>query len=207
MLTEAAFTAAVEQYRAKLVEFAKRRLGESAGHRLGNYTDAEDVVQEALLDVWAAREHFRGEVDLRRWLLYAVIRELIDARRLRAIEARYTAAYFNEHVEGVVDPEDRDIVHDVAAALEGLPPLERKALWRIFAEGAAPYEVAHEVGLLPNTLRKQLSRQLPRVRERLAAYTPREEEACSSHPSTSRSRSTGGKRASRGSGKEARGNE
>src|SRR5215213_5003482 len=57
---EAAFTALVEPYRARLRVHCYRLLG--------SFDDAEDLTQETLLRAWRGRAAFEGRAQLRTWL-------------------------------------------------------------------------------------------------------------------------------------------
>lgn len=52
---------------------------------LGSFADAEDVVQDVLLQAWRARDQYRGDAPIAHWLMRIATRRCLDHRRPRRL--------------------------------------------------------------------------------------------------------------------------
>lgn len=128
--------------------------------------DAEDVVQEALLQAFLGLDRLRNPERFGSWL-YGITLNLARMRLRRRDPLPLDAGL----VEGpAVDGETAlDAVRD---ALEVLPRREREAVVLHYVEGLAPHEVAALVGERPGTVRVRLHRARQRLRRQLTEFAP-----------------------------------
>lgn len=126
---------------------------------------AEDIVQETFARVYRVAAMNEAADEYRRRYLYKVATNLIRRRyRDRASaplegNASYTPA-----------PEP-DEAMDVARALEGLTPIERRTLWLAYVEGWSWREVADLLGYREGSIRQVGVRARRRFRELFSGET------------------------------------
>lgn len=114
---------------------------------LGSSTDAEDVVQEAFLNVWRASGTYRVErSSARSWILSVVHHRTID--KLRGRQSRPQTATLEEGMD-IMD--DSDVWAEVAEkltgeavrrALEQLPPEQRETIELAYFSGYTHSQIA-----------------------------------------------------------------
>jgi uncharacterized protein len=133
--------------------------------------DAEDVVQEALLQAFLGLDRLRNPERFGSWL-YGITLNLARMRLRRRDPVLLDA--------GVVEapaPDGETALDAVREALEVLPRREREAVLLHYVEGLAPREVASLVGERPGTVRVRLHRARRRLRRHLAEFAPTNKEA------------------------------
>jgi uncharacterized protein len=132
--------------------------------------DAEDVVQEALLQAFLGLGRLRDPERFGSWL-YGITLNLARMRLRRRdpllLDVRLVEA----------PAPDGETALDVRDALEVLPRHEREAVLLHYVEGLAPHEVASLVGERPGTVRVRLHRARRRLRGHLAEFAPTNKEA------------------------------
>jgi RNA polymerase sigma-70 factor (ECF subfamily) len=114
---------------------------------LGNPSDAEDVVQEAFLNVWRFADSYRPErSSARSWLLSVVHHRSID--KLRSRQSRPQPVGLEE---GTAVPDGADVWRqvserltrdDVQRALRSLPPEQRETIELAYFKGYTHTEIA-----------------------------------------------------------------
>jgi RNA polymerase sigma-70 factor (ECF subfamily) len=119
---------------------------------------ADDLVQEAMLKAWAARERFEPGTSMRAWT-FVILRNayLTEMRRNR---------FRGEYDEGVaerilVQPSDQEgPIHlsDLQRALQTLPPEWREALLLVGAGGFSYEEAAEICGCAVGTIKSRVGR-------------------------------------------------
>ena len=133
--------------------------------------DAEDVIQEALLQAFLGLDRLRNPERFGSWL-YGITLNLARMR-LRRRDPLFLDA-------GAVEapaPDGEETLDAVRDALEVLPRREREAVLLHYVEGLAPHEVASLVGERPGTVRVRLHRARRRLRGHLAEFAPTNKEA------------------------------
>lgn len=128
--------------------------------------DAEDVVQEALLQAFLSLDRLRNPERFGSWL-YGITLNLARMRLRRRDPLPLDA----DSVEAPVQ-DGETALDGVREALEVLPRREREAVLLHYVEGLAPREVASLVGERPGTVRVRLHRARRRLRGHLAEFAP-----------------------------------
>lgn len=146
----------------------------SAGQRYcRTSSEAEDAVQDALLQATLHIDDFRGEGSLEGWL----VRIVASACRRMSRGLKYDA---NRHLSDVELPSAAPSPYDLScrgelgqalqAALLELDPEDRLVLLLAEAEGFKASEIAVEVGLTAGAVRTRLTRLRARLRRTLLPY-------------------------------------
>jgi RNA polymerase sigma-70 factor (ECF subfamily) len=163
-----------------LVAFAHRTLSGSG--------DAEGIVQEAFVKVWARRATLKESGSLRAFL-YTIVRNLClddlrrQDRRGRAHREGTPPAPPRTPYEDVHGAE----LHRVAAAAVASLPAKRQEVFRLVREEGLSYkEVAEALDLSPQTVANHMSLALADLRTTLRPYVS----GAGSHTDDARGRST-----------------
>lgn len=139
---------------------------------LGNRTEAEDAVQEALIDVWRNAPRYRPELGSEVAFVTVLARRRLIDRKRRAGRAPAAAALPADVPagDGPGDPlEVGDEVARARAVLAELVPAQRRVLELAVCHGLTHQEVADRTGLPLGTVKTYVRRGLMHVRERLHA--------------------------------------
>jgi RNA polymerase sigma-70 factor (ECF subfamily) len=135
---------------------------------LRDRAEAEDVVQEAFLAAWRARDRYdAGKGSTRTWLLTMVRNRAIDA--LRARQVRRSEALDDERpwpsdvdVPGLVLADlDAAWVH---SALQHLSPDQRRAVELAYFAGLTHVEIADKLAIPLGTVKGRLRLAIERLR-------------------------------------------
>lgn len=113
----------------------------------GNRADAEDAVQQALLNAWKARAAAREGVE-RAWLIRIVINECYNLLRRRRCRP-------SEFVETAVIPQESSDLYD---AIRALPEKLRTPFLLKYMEGMQEKEVAKTMRLPVSSVKNRLFR-------------------------------------------------
>ncbi len=138
---------------------------------LGNWEDAEDVVQEAALSAWQAVDRYDPARAFRPWFLRIVSNAALDQvrrRRVRRAEAlSETVAHRGPSPE---DLADRALLRGrLAEALAALPERQRAAVVMFDLEGFSHAEIAETLGVPEGTVRSYVFHARRALREALGA--------------------------------------
>jgi RNA polymerase sigma-70 factor (ECF subfamily) len=167
---------------------AYRRLDDRLRPRLLAYfrahgfavADAEDLVQKALLRVYAGVKKLSRPESFLAWL-FTIARNL----RLSALEAkrreRGRIGGGSEALDGLVDPTagadppldgelERERIDALRRAMADLPPQQRQCLLLRARDGLAYEDIAAAMALSVNTVRNHLAAARRSLRRRLEAY-------------------------------------
>ena len=144
---------------------------------LGNTSDAEEIVQEALLRVWEHAGDWRGSnSQATTWLYRIVLNLAIDRTRKRA-------PIFVRVEDGpvMVDPapsahlvlEGRELERHIAKEIPELPERQRDALSLCYFEGLSCAEAAAVMKVSVSAMEALLVRARRTLRDRLTAWDSR----------------------------------
>lgn len=159
---ERAFAILVERHRGALLAFARR---------LGANGNAEDVVQQALLQAWSALERGTEVQHVSAWLRQIVRNAAIRAAARQADDAELppTLAAATETADEV---EMRERTRHLLAEIERLPERQRQALLQLAVAGSSGDEVGAGMELEANAVRQLAHRARTRLRAAVGALVP-----------------------------------
>lgn len=137
---------------------------------IGNRTEAEDVLQDAMLQVWGSAGRYdpaRSPADA--WLLLIARSRAVDRLRKRAVP---TVGEVPEPTTPAVDPTG-ELVHKEEAAqartaLDRLPPEQREPVCLAFYHGLTHEQVAARLGQPLGTVKTRIRLGLIRLRDLIA---------------------------------------
>jgi RNA polymerase sigma-70 factor, ECF subfamily len=134
------------------------RLLRSAYLLCGNATDAEDLVQETLLQAFKSSHRFRGESAVYTWLhgiLLNVSRHHWRKQKRLVFDERLVLQAALEN--GVPADDDLEFrTAQLAEALQTLSPEHREVIVLRFYENLKIHEIAAQIGLAPGTVKSRL---------------------------------------------------
>jgi RNA polymerase sigma-70 factor (ECF subfamily) len=127
---------------------------------LGNQSEAEDVVQDVLIQAWGQLDRLNDPNAVKSWLMRMVSNRAIDRIRRRRehseIEDWNAPAPSHQSPERVV--EVRMQMSALASVLDRLPAMQREC-WMLKETGGLSYvEIAESLGVPTSTVRGQLAR-------------------------------------------------
>jgi RNA polymerase sigma-70 factor, ECF subfamily len=161
----------------RLVETHQRMVFSLALRVTGEYGTAEEVAQDAFLELYRAVERLESEDHVRFWLRRVTVHRATDALRRRAVRPEAAAEEFLEEAHG---PEVADsaamnaaVVARLEELLQGLPEAMRVAIVLRYQEEMSPDEIAKLLGQPVATVKSHLQRGLQLLR-RKAAVTMKE---------------------------------
>ncbi|HVZ97064.1 MAG TPA: RNA polymerase sigma-70 factor [Chitinophagaceae bacterium] len=159
---ESAFTEIYHRYWEKL--FYK------AGKKLGDLSEAENIVQDIFLDIWQRRSKLEVTGDLSHYLAVALKYRVINYQNRYAKKATHQA-----HVSLQDTAADRtteewlaysELNRCMAALVAGLPEKCQLA-FRLREEGLSQQQIADKMGVSENTVETHIGRALKSLRKGL----------------------------------------
>jgi RNA polymerase sigma-70 factor (ECF subfamily) len=128
---------------------------------LGNPADAEDVVQEAFVNVWRAAATFRRERSTpRSWLLSIVHHRAIDKLRGRQVRVQPVALEEGMHVPDAsnvwAEVSERLTGENVQRALQQLPPEQRETIELAYYKGYTHSQIARVMDVPLGTVKGRM---------------------------------------------------
>ena len=167
----------------RLVETHQRMVFSLALRVTGEYGTAEEVAQDAFLELYralgGAEARLESEEHVRFWLRRVTVHRATDALRRRAVRPEAAAEEWVEGQHGVdgaaVDSAAMNaaVVARLEELLQGLPEAMRVAVVLRYQEEMSPDEIARLLGQPVATVKSHLQRGLQLLR-RKAAVTMKE---------------------------------
>ncbi|MGZ4243553.1 MAG: RNA polymerase sigma factor [Solirubrobacteraceae bacterium] len=157
---EAAFAAIVRRYERELLAQARR---------LSSDGRAEDAVQQAFLNAFAALQAGSEVRHLRGWL-HHILRNVVTRARVPADAPLEAATACSESLEETVQRRAR--AHATLVQLSALPDRQRDALLGTAVLGFPRAQVAQRMGLSEGAVRQLVHRARLRLREAATALVP-----------------------------------
>ncbi|WP_245593512.1 sigma-70 family RNA polymerase sigma factor [Azospirillum halopraeferens] len=154
-----------------LVQRHLRRTYVLARRMSGSDSEAEDIVQDALLQVWQRRAHWTDEgARFTTWLYRVVVNRCVDYRRRPAGEDLDAV---DERADGAPDAvstiQRRQVAARLRDAREKLPAQQRAALALFYYEGLSNAEVASVMQISVTAVESLLKRARQQLRILLRA--------------------------------------
>ena len=138
-----------------------------------NRQEAEDLLQEGFMRVFADLRDYRGEGSLEGWIRRVIIRAALRALRQRRIFEQIDEQADSRLLAGADDAEDiqgvADDARQVTALFRQLPAGYRTVLNLFAIEGYSHDEIAGLLGISAGTSRSQLSKARAMLRKLLSA--------------------------------------
>ena len=168
-----------EQF-TELLEPVQDRLYRFAAHQVWSRSDAEDLLQDAVMTAWRKFDDFREGTNFRAWIFQILVH--LAANRNRAWSRRQKREVALEQLDfasasttdwtdvSVVDsPEEvlSQVDDGLARALRTLPPVRRAAFLLRAVEGFRYREIADWLAIPIGTVMSHLSRARRSLREAL----------------------------------------
>jgi RNA polymerase sigma-70 factor (ECF subfamily) len=142
---------------------------------LSHHADAADCFQRTFL----AAVDLAGREAVRDWP--AALRRLATARALEALRARYRRRSdpLPEAIDGrLADPlaaaAGGELADRLRAALAEIDPVQAEVFCLVCLDGLTNHDAAHELGVTPNHAGVLLHRARQALRDKLAAFDPRQ---------------------------------
>jgi RNA polymerase sigma-70 factor (ECF subfamily) len=159
----------------RLVETHQRMVFSLALRVTGEYGTAEEVAQDAFLELFRSGDRLESEDHVRFWLRRVTVHRATDAlrRRSRRPEAAAEEWMEEQHVETNPDAVSAAVVARLEELLRGLPEAMRVAVVLRYQEEMLPDEIASLLGQPVATVKSNLQRGLQLLR-RKAAVTMKE---------------------------------
>lgn len=138
---------------------------------------AQDVVQQAFMEVWDMRERLDPDQSLKA-LLYRIVRNRAynqkrnaANRRSKREEMTYDTRPPQDDPQGALDAERLE--RRLNDWIDALPERQQEALRLSRFEDLSHDEIASVMGISPRTVNNHIVRALRRLREQVQAYDPR----------------------------------
>ena len=137
----------------------------------GDVALAEEIVQEALLRAAQSWRTFRGDSELRTWLMRIVVNAFRDQLPRRPAHEQLSESLVDGRAH---DPlrraESAEQGRLVAAAIASLPPRQREVLVLVTYEQMSAAEAAHVLEMTESNVRANLSYARRALKKLLARY-------------------------------------
>ena len=165
----------------RLVETHQRMVFSLALRVTGEHGAAEEVAQDAFLELYRAVETLESEEHVRFWLRRVTVHRATDALRRRAVRPEAAAEEFLEEAHGAEVADggamsaalNAAVVARLEELLQALPEAMRVAVVLRYQEEMSPDEIATLLGQPVATVKSHLQRGLQLLR-RKAAVTMKE---------------------------------
>ncbi len=140
-------------------------------HELGERHMAEEVLQDVMMVAWQGAARFRGESQVRTWLIAIAKRQASKARERRRLPQHMPLD--NDHPD-TAEQTNPAAAFDHAAeqdalqqAIRQLPLEQQEALELVFFRGLSGPDAANQLGVPLNTLKSRLHRARQALRQLL----------------------------------------
>lgn len=154
-----------ETYYTSLVNFACRYAHDTE--------EAEDIVQNVFVAMWDARIHFDNGLKMRNYLYRATIHGVYNVERHRRVCETGMAVLSQRQAQDDALLQDAIQEHElwcqVVEAVEELPGRCRE-ICRLTLAGKKPAQIAEELGLSVETVKKQKKIAIQKLKDRFGGW-------------------------------------
>ncbi len=126
---------------------------------LHNMADAEEILQETLIQYFSSKQVFSSEQHEKAWLLTVAANK--SKNRIQYNNVRST----DELNDALATEEHREDLSFVWEAVKALPEKYREVIHLFYEEGYATGEIAEILGMKESTVRSNLSRGREKLKE------------------------------------------
>jgi len=164
---------------AELVRRHQRAVFGVAARMLDNRDEAEDAAQEAFVRAYSALATFRGESDMRTWLVRITTRLCIDLLRARR---RRPEVFLDDQTSEPADGGwESDVTerHSIVRAIAELPPHYKAAIVLRHLQHMSYSEISASLGIPLATVKTHLRRARRILQSRLRPPSAEADEAVS----------------------------
>lgn len=146
-----------------------------AWRQTGLMQEAEDIVQNVLMQLVEKLASYRGEARFTTWLIGITINACHDHRRRRSSFGRMREAFSSYASLGGASPDGRDLMRQnwLKSMLAGLSPELRATVVLVAGEGLSHREAAAQLGISESTV----SWRMHQVRKQLSGEETKEDAA------------------------------
>ena len=161
-LTEATFKSIYDRLAPKLVAFARSWSGDKAL--------AEDIVQDAFLQVWLRRDTI-AKIEKIDTLIYTIVRNnLINRHKKKLKEQAYLAELSTSSNHAFDSAEENQKIDLVKKHIEALPPKSKKVFLLSRKNGLTYQEIANELSISTKSVEKHISKAIKILKKRVNQF-------------------------------------
>lgn len=135
---------------------------------------AEDIVQEIFVQIWEKELKFENNLALRTYLYRSAQNRCMNYFRHQKIQVRHEAELAQEQRNAEPDffnaMVKEEVYRQLSAAIEHLPDQCRK-ICRLTLEGKKPSEIAEQLNLAVETVKKQKKIALKRIQNQFGRFS------------------------------------
>ena len=142
----------------------------------GNWSEAEDIAQEALLKAWAKRDSFDGRANPKTWIFTIARNHWRDRLRRAKVRPRvlaieYEPASANPNSSPPAAAGRAELAEAIAKAVARLPDEQREALSLRESEGLTFNEIGQMLGVPAATVKSRVRYALLKLADELKPYS------------------------------------
>jgi len=134
---------------------------------LRNTDAAQDAVQELSMKLWEKRDHLDDVENIPGFTMRAMRNLCLDSIRQQKDEDEITADVEHKEPNPHQIAEQKDMVQQIRALIDGLPELQRTVIRMRDVEGIEIAEIAYITSITENAVTVNLSRARQKIREKI----------------------------------------